>query len=290
MAIPLLFELRTVLDWMFVKTSLTFYEWVRVEAIYAQVYKIKTKRLRAFDTNPRGQKYSNCYKLLNGGALLAILIGVLWFPLLFFAYPTLGESNVPQNVKINLQIGIYEPIYKGEIMQSNIHRFNYTDYKKLKALMEKNYEAKDFLDQFDHFDAAALQFNVNSAVSWDISPPNREQMIEDIKNLKLKSCKFEFRVTRKGQVGREDIQTEVVYKLNNGIVRKDLIEMLLKPKEAGPVLIPFLFPKIMSVNNNGKFDVATNRFLSKGKKKLLYFFSLFFTFAFKVQTHIKIFR
>lgn len=290
MAIPLLFELRTVLDWMFVKTSLTFYEWVRVEAIYAQVYKIKTKRLRAFDTNPRGQKYSNCCKLLNGGALLAVLIGVLWFPLLFFAYPTLGESNVPLNIKINLQIGIYEPIYKGEIMQSNIHQFNYTDWKKLKALMEKNYEAKDFLDQFDHSDATALQFNVNSAVSWDISPPNRQQMVEDIKNLKLRSCKFEFRVTRKGQVGRQDIQTEVVYEFKNETVRKDLIEMLKEPQEARPTVIPFLFPKIMSVNNNGKFEVATNRFLSKGKKFHFIFLFYFLTFVFKVQTHTKIYR
>jgi Piezo non-specific cation channel, R-Ras-binding domain len=36
MIIPFLFELRTVLDWIFVKTSLTFFEWVRVESIYAQ--------------------------------------------------------------------------------------------------------------------------------------------------------------------------------------------------------------------------------------------------------------
>ena len=42
--IPLLPELREVMDWMFTDTSLPLLHWLRVQEIYAQIYLVKVRR------------------------------------------------------------------------------------------------------------------------------------------------------------------------------------------------------------------------------------------------------
>ena len=44
MAIPFLFELRTLLDWIITDTTLTFIHWLKLEDIYANLFLVKCKR------------------------------------------------------------------------------------------------------------------------------------------------------------------------------------------------------------------------------------------------------
>lgn len=44
--IPLLPELREVMDWMFTPTTLELLHWFRVQEIYAQIYLVKVRRER----------------------------------------------------------------------------------------------------------------------------------------------------------------------------------------------------------------------------------------------------
>lgn len=67
MLTPFLFELRTVIDWMFTETSLIFSEWMRVEAINAQVFQIKCLRLWMENDAQRGEKRKHWKKFLVGG-------------------------------------------------------------------------------------------------------------------------------------------------------------------------------------------------------------------------------
>ena len=43
-AVPLLPELKEVMDWMFTPTALQLSHWLKVEEIWALLYRIKTKR------------------------------------------------------------------------------------------------------------------------------------------------------------------------------------------------------------------------------------------------------
>lgn len=44
--IPLLPELREVMDWMFTDTALSLFHWLRVQEIYAKLYLVKVRRQR----------------------------------------------------------------------------------------------------------------------------------------------------------------------------------------------------------------------------------------------------
>lgn len=45
-AIPLLPELREIMDWVFTDTALSLFHWLRVQEIYAQLYLVKVRRQR----------------------------------------------------------------------------------------------------------------------------------------------------------------------------------------------------------------------------------------------------
>jgi hypothetical protein len=50
MAVPFLFELRTLMDWMWTKTSMTLGEWIKMEDIFSHIFQLKVNiqtKLRA---------------------------------------------------------------------------------------------------------------------------------------------------------------------------------------------------------------------------------------------------
>ena len=44
--IPIIPELREVIDWMFTDTSLSLVHWLTVQELYAQLYQVKVRRMR----------------------------------------------------------------------------------------------------------------------------------------------------------------------------------------------------------------------------------------------------
>lgn len=41
MIVPFLFELRTVMDWMWTDTSMTVFDWIKMEDIFAHIFQLK---------------------------------------------------------------------------------------------------------------------------------------------------------------------------------------------------------------------------------------------------------
>jgi len=41
MAVPFLFELRTLMDWMWTTTSMTLGEWIKMEDIFSHIFQLK---------------------------------------------------------------------------------------------------------------------------------------------------------------------------------------------------------------------------------------------------------
>lgn len=44
MIIPFLFELRTLMDWVWTDTSMTLFDWLKMEDIFVNVYQLKVSR------------------------------------------------------------------------------------------------------------------------------------------------------------------------------------------------------------------------------------------------------
>jgi hypothetical protein len=106
-AIPFVYELRTILDWTITTTTLTFYEWLKLEDVYAQLF--ITKCRIAMDHEWRrepGDKTAWYNKLLIGGLVFILLVGVIWFPLLALMQGSPGNdinNVVAADMKISFQ-------------------------------------------------------------------------------------------------------------------------------------------------------------------------------------------
>lgn len=125
---------------------------------------------------PRGQKKSQSSKYMVGGCGLFFMIGLVWFPLLFFALGrTVGVANLPSEVSLKISIGPYEPIYSMSAQDASIFPYTETDYNKLYDIYARDRSAVTFLENYVNTDVAAIRLSASSGKLWAISPPDRER-------------------------------------------------------------------------------------------------------------------
>lgn len=186
MLIPFLFELRTLMDWIWTDTSMTLFDWLKMEDIFCNMYQLKCSRKFEHDfPAPRGEKKKTVVKYLMGGGMLFGLIMIIWFPLGLFALGnTVGKENPPFDVSVSLKIGPYEPIYFANAQGANIRKFGEDDWQNLNNPYKRDKTAVTFLSNYEAGDVAVIDLGPNSTSIWGISPPDRERMKEDIETSK----------------------------------------------------------------------------------------------------------
>ncbi|XP_028789013.1 piezo-type mechanosensitive ion channel homolog [Neltuma alba] len=96
-ALPFLYELRCVLDWSCTTTSLTMYDWLKLEDINASLYLVKCDALLNRATHKQGEKQTKMTKCCNGICLFFILICVIWAPMLM--YSSGNPTNMANPIK-----------------------------------------------------------------------------------------------------------------------------------------------------------------------------------------------
>ena len=121
MGVPFFFELRTMLDWSFTKSSLDLFQWFKFEEIYSQLYITKVVE-RGYYDRPRGEPIGVCEKFWMGiCGLLATLLIILG-PLIIFSSlnPIVNDNPVKgASVEIGLMINqSYYAMYTAERVQS----------------------------------------------------------------------------------------------------------------------------------------------------------------------------
>ncbi len=67
--VPLLPELRQVMDWVFTDTALSLINWLKVQEIYAQLFLVKVQREREL---VRGVVYGGCGLVQDKGNKLCL--------------------------------------------------------------------------------------------------------------------------------------------------------------------------------------------------------------------------
>lgn len=265
MLIPFLFELRTLIDWTFTPTSLSFSEWMRVETIYFQVFQIKCMRVFCKKAK-RGVKKPWTKKLLMGGGLALLIIGIIWFPLVLFAYsPSLGQSGVPKNVAFFVEIENYQAIYKIDVRTEQMIRFNRNDWNKLKQIYEKYPQGKSFLEEFDENDVVLLQMNTDSLSNWNISPPNLKNIIECLSKNKSLTIRTTFEINELGYLKDKEAIKIFDYKIKSAD-EKQLLVSILQGHSNRSLTLPSLLPKFLQVSSTGKVDVVGKFFTESFRK------------------------
>lgn len=185
MVIPFLYELRTILDWLCTDTTMTLFDWLKMEDIFANIYSIKC--LRQMETDfpaVRAQKKAAFMKLLMGGAVILFIVFLIWGPLTLFAlFNAVGQSNVPTEVRVSLRISSYEPIYVTSTREST-YVFNDEMFSQMKNAYIKEREALSFLLNYDASDIAAIKLSGNSPTMWNIAPPDKMRLLDELNSSK----------------------------------------------------------------------------------------------------------
>uniref|UniRef100_A0A8D8C813 Piezo-type mechanosensitive ion channel component n=1 Tax=Culex pipiens TaxID=7175 RepID=A0A8D8C813_CULPI len=255
MTIPFLFELRTLMDWIWTDTSMTLFDWLKMEDIFSNVYQLKCMRQLEEDLPaPRGQKKGSLVKYLMGGGMMLGIILLIWFPLALFAFSNaVGEPNLPYDVSVTLRIGPYEPVYVMSAQDSNIHGLNEDQWEQLLNNYSKSKTALTFLSNYESVDVAAVKLGANSTSIWNISPPDKERLLNDLNGTVTLTCRFRYTISRKSHSKENPgtVSEEQPYELRgDDPVRPALVQMLATDSNIS-VTLPYLMPKFLKVKNSG---------------------------------------
>ncbi|KAK7337825.1 hypothetical protein VNO77_18412 [Canavalia gladiata] len=96
-ALPFLYELRCVLDWSCTTTSLTMYDWLKLEDIHASLFLVKCDGDLNRASHQQGQKQTKMTKFCNGLCLFFVLMCVIWAPMLM--YSSGNPTNIANPIK-----------------------------------------------------------------------------------------------------------------------------------------------------------------------------------------------
>ncbi|CAF1290006.1 unnamed protein product [Adineta steineri] len=241
--IPFLLELRTIMDWMFTDTALGLTSWLQLEDIYSNVYLLKCSRWaeKKYPTQ-RGVTRPKTTKYGVGGSLLALLILLIWFPLLFFSFTSsFYQSNPPKEVNVEIKLGGYLPIYQMTAQDIDLSAFTETDYNSLRtsiyspdidATIEDT--AYAFLRDYNPPDIYCVNLFATSVNMWEISQPIRDIVINNLRDNRSVPVRFSYTITRNppGEDDSEDIAAVVTGEHTVQItsadqqIRKELIEII----------------------------------------------------------------
>ncbi|XP_055550145.1 piezo-type mechanosensitive ion channel component isoform X2 [Wyeomyia smithii] len=255
MTIPFLFELRTLMDWIWTDTSMTLFDWLKMEDIFTNVYQLKCMRQLEEDLPaPRGQKKGSLVKYLMGGGMMFGIILLIWFPLALFAFSNaVGEPNLPYDVSVSLRIGPYEPVYMMSAQDNNIHGLNDPQWEKFMLPYAKDKTALTFLSNYEPVDVAAVKLGANSTSIWNISPPDKARLLNDLNTTATLTCRFRYTISRKSHSKENPgtVSEEKSYELEPDDPARAALVKMLSTDTNMTVSLPYMMPKFLKVKNSG---------------------------------------
>jgi len=266
-AIPLVYDLRLYMDWIWTETTLEFRNWSLMEDMFANLFIRKCElTLEEEYPIPRARPIRHVSKYLTGGAFILLILAIIWGPLLLFSMgKTVGESNPPVEMEYELEIVGFQPILRMRATTQQISMLSGPQYDQMKSKFV-SLTSQSFLGDYKLGDVAAIRLDGQSNAVWEISPPSKEMLMNRIKNnetITLKSSWTVFRIKKqKSQNFDASIAgsyQKVILGNDSYTFRESLFDMLenssttLTPTEQAKfVITPEIFPNYIRVPETGQ--------------------------------------
>ncbi|KAI1902167.1 hypothetical protein AGOR_G00041910 [Albula goreensis] len=265
--VPFLTELRAVMDWVWTDTTLSLSSWICVEDIYAHIFILKCWReSEKRYPQPRGQKKKKVVKYGMGGMIVALLICIVWFPLLFMSLvkSVAGVVNKPLDVSLTITLGGFEPIFTMSAQQNHLVDIDAVRFTKFKESF-KEAEAVQFLDAYTHEDLTIAKLEDSSNSLWTISPPSRENLIKVLEKDDNVTITISWNIQRNLTLGAksESASQKHVMKLHNA-TRTQLKKLIAGSNPDLTVTITEAFPRYIRARSDS--DANPVKDLLQGKK------------------------
>ncbi|KAK9281893.1 hypothetical protein L1049_004800 [Liquidambar formosana] len=159
--LPFLYELRCVLDWSCTTTSLTMYDWLKLEDIHASLYLVKCDAVLNRAKHKQGEKQTKMTKFCSGICLFFILICVIWAPMLM--YSSGNPTNIANPIKdASAQVDIKTVAGKLTLYQTTL--CEKLPWDKLNSGV--NLDPQGYLDTFDKDDIQLICCEADASSLW----------------------------------------------------------------------------------------------------------------------------
>ncbi|XP_057960873.1 piezo-type mechanosensitive ion channel homolog [Malania oleifera] len=162
-ALPFLYELRCVLDWSCTTTSLTMYDWLKLEDIHASLFLVKCDVNLNRARHQQGQKQTRMTKFCNGICLFFILICVIWAPMLM--YSSGNPTNIANPIK---DAGVRIDI---KTASGRLNLFETTLCEKLswnELNVHVNLDPRGYLSAYNEQDIQLICCHAHASTLWQV--------------------------------------------------------------------------------------------------------------------------
>ncbi|XP_062285794.1 piezo-type mechanosensitive ion channel component 2 [Scomber scombrus] len=245
--VPFLTELRAVMDWVWTDTSLSLSSWICVEDIYAHIFILKCWReSEKRYPQPRGQKKKKVVKYGMGGMIVALLICIVWFPLLFMSLvkSVAGVVNPPLDVSFTVTLAGFQPIFTMSAQQKQLQDVTPSEFTKFIHEFKKDDGALQWLEGYMADDLIIAELKGSSNSLWTISPPSRTNLIDMLGSEEDFPITVSWSVQRNLTLGAkaETASGKRVTSLDQK-TRQDLITLLNGTGSNSQVILAEIFPR-----------------------------------------------
>ncbi|XP_048137346.1 piezo-type mechanosensitive ion channel homolog isoform X2 [Rhodamnia argentea] len=241
-ALPFLYELRCVLDWSCTSTSLTMYDWLKLEDIHASLFLVKCDADLNRARHQHGQKQTKMTKFCGGICLFSVLLCVIWAPMLMYS------SGNPTNIANPIEYASARVNIETE--SGKLTLFETTLCEKLswdELDSDHNLDPLGYLSAYNVKDVQVICCQADASTLWLVPPVVQARFIKSLRwSMKIT---FSWQLTRDRPKGKEVVKYELDVDDFNLPSSSEVMEVL--NGTANSFTIYDVYPRFFRVTGSG---------------------------------------
>lgn len=235
-SLPFLFELRCILDWSCSTTSLTMYDWLKLEDIYASLFLVQCDAKLSREKHHLGEKRGIQSKFFSGICTFLVLICIIWTPMLM--YSSGNPTNVANPIlNVHAQIDINTQSGRFMLYQTSLCHVFY-----MEDLVSSGFSPDLYLQQYELRDVQLICCGADADSPWFVSPPALKRLTDLVEK--------DFTVTARWDFSRQRPKTKEVASISSETFRS-----ILDQDFNGTFIafkVPELYPRYFRVTSAGE--------------------------------------
>ncbi|CAN0914330.1 Piezo-type mechanosensitive ion channel homolog [Linum grandiflorum] len=241
-ALPFLYELRCVLDWSCTTTSLTMYDWLKLEDIHASLFLVKCDADLYRAKHQQGQKQAKMTKFCNGICLFFILMCVIWAPMLM--YSSGNPTNIANPIKdANVRIEIRS--VSGRLTLYETTLCEKIPWERLD--MSINLDPRGYLSSYNKQDIQLICCQADASTLWRVPDVVQDRYTRSLR--RAMDIIFSWQLTRDRPRGKEAVKYELVVQDEDLPSYSDVMKVL--NGTANSFSIYNVYPRYFRVTGSG---------------------------------------
>ncbi|XP_039019748.1 piezo-type mechanosensitive ion channel homolog isoform X1 [Hibiscus syriacus] len=254
-ALPFLYELRCVLDWSCTTTSLTMYDWLKLEDIYGSLFLVKCDVDLNRAKHQQGKKQTKLTKFCSGICLFFILICVIWAPMLM--YSSGNPTNIANPIReASVQVDIETSSGKLTLFETTLCErisWNKVKHKHL------DLDPQGYLDNYNEVDIQLICCQADASKVWLVPPVVQSRFIESLH--RSMGIIFSWQFMRNRPKGKEVVKHQLLVEDDDLPTPAEVMQVL--NGTANSFRIFNIYPKYFRVTGSGDL-----RFLEQSVDKV----------------------